>query len=72
MRESAGLIRVKGGNDTLVDIEVAADGQWVRLELEKPASFDAKCAFFTPDEARFLARKLNRMANLVETERAGA
>jgi hypothetical protein len=70
VKESAGLIRVKGGKDTLVDIEVAADGQWVRLELENPNAYDDKHAYFTPDEARFLARKLNRMAKLVETERA--
>lgn len=66
MRELAGLLHLSGGGDRRVTLDVAADGSWVRINIAE--TFD-RYAFMTPEEARFIARKLNHMARVVAAGR---
>lgn len=60
MRDARKLTAI--GYGERAEITVAADGRWIKLDI----AHQTYSAGMTPTQARYLARKLYRLARLVE------
>lgn len=63
--ESAGMIDAQNSDGGLVSVHVVAGKEAVAINI-RTSSYQVTSARMTPEQARFLARKLHRMARIVE------